>query len=597
MNLERVSWKLSHAGLALVMVPLLFQVIAVFMLVRMLDQAEAERKQELHAKNVMLMANTATRELNFLSVSFITGLLPSALATKVGERNIRRQYMSDVRRIMSDLKAYPTTDLKEKLLIERLANTVEECMGLIDHTRTASLNEFQEIARDARRLSIEINDLGKELTEYEQQISSSQSKARDDYKMILFGMLGVNIVIAIVMALLFAKFVTERLNQISENSVRLGQNQPLAKPLYGTDEIARLDHVFHNMAAVLAEAARKERAVTDNALDVICSLNSDGRFTSVNPAAEIAWGYLPVSLIGRSMFELLASEDRAAMQKRIADLRDGNIDAITCETEISRKDGTTHHAAWSITYSSLDKSFFCVAHDITTRKKLELLKEQFLSIASHDLRSPLNSILGTLELIIAGGCGDVSEQATDKLRTTKRSITRLTSLINNLLDIEKLDSGEMPLTKERRALAPIIERSIEAVQGLADATNIEINADGTDAYVLADQDRLVQVFVNLLSNAIKCSPREGAVEISVVESESQVEIRISDQGPGLAAEFHQAIFERFNQVDGSEHQTRDGVGLGLAICKAIVEQHDGSIGVESMPGEGSTFYVRIPTTA
>lgn len=191
--------------------------------------------------------------------------------------------------------------------------------------------------------------------------------------------------------------------------------------------------------------------------------------------------------------------------------------------------------------------------------------------------------------------GELSESGRKKTMIADRSSTRLIALINDLLDIEKLESGMFELHLEHSAVDPIIEKSTEAVKALADGRNIRFVSTPCVLSVYADGDRLVQVLVNLLSNAVKYSPDDSEVAIETRKLDHQVEIRVIDTGRGVPAHMRESIFERFKQVDISDAKEKKGTGLGLAICKAIVEQHGGSIGVDSEDGKGSEFWFTVPT--
>jgi signal transduction histidine kinase len=236
----------------------------------------------------------------------------------------------------------------------------------------------------------------------------------------------------------------------------------------------------------------------------------------------------------------------------------------------------------------LDATFHKMADE---REQIERMKQEFVAMLSHDLRSPLTSVQGTLTLAATGAYGDLSERLSSELNRAQRNAQRLIGLVNDLLDIEKMDSGMMELHKADVSLKEIFERSLESVEALAEPEKIVIKARHANLDVCADRDLLIRVLVNLLSNAIKYSPAGGVIEITASDfPHGGTEVRVCDQGPGIPDSYKSSIFDRFQQVQG----TKGGSGLGLAICKAIVEGHGGTIGVESEQGKGSTFWFRIP---
>jgi signal transduction histidine kinase len=227
-------------------------------------------------------------------------------------------------------------------------------------------------------------------------------------------------------------------------------------------------------------------------------------------------------------------------------------------------------------------------------REVERLKREIVSTVSHELRTPLASIRGSLGLLAGGVLGQLPPEAADVVAVAERNALRLVKLTNDILDLEKLDTGRIELRLEDVSLSSVFDRSVEAVRSFADQEAIAIEVEPTAAEVRADGDRLVQVIVNFLSNAVKFSRRGGAVRLSSVEEEGSIEVRVSDQGRGIPDAWREAVFERFRQVEASDARQKGGSGLGLAICKAIIEQHGGSVGVDSEEGRGSVFWFRLP---
>ncbi|MBI2810322.1 MAG: HAMP domain-containing histidine kinase [Candidatus Melainabacteria bacterium] len=262
-----------------------------------------------------------------------------------------------------------------------------------------------------------------------------------------------------------------------------------------------------------------------------------------------------------------------------------------------KKDGSLIDVLWSMHWSQEELSLFCVAHDVTEQRRVDRLKQEFVAMVSHDLRTPLASIKGTLSMISEGVYDPTSEMGKKRITDAEISIDRLVNLIGDVLDIEKLEAGQMSVEENVVSLSQVVDQSIEAVRGVAEQNKITIETNVTedlDADVLGDNDRLVQVMVNLLSNAIKFSPEESVVKIEITVNGAINEVRVIDKGRGIPANNVDIIFERFKQSQSSDGKRGKGTGLGLAICKAIVEAHKGTIGVDSKEGEGSSFWIRLP---
>jgi signal transduction histidine kinase len=230
-------------------------------------------------------------------------------------------------------------------------------------------------------------------------------------------------------------------------------------------------------------------------------------------------------------------------------------------------------------------------------EEVERLRMGFLSTVSHELRTPLTSIRGSLGLLASGALGTLSDEVVDVVAIAERNAVRLMALINDILDLERLDTGKIELQFAQVPAESVVHRAIESVATFAQEHGITIAASPVSSTIWADADRIVQVLVNLLSNAVKFSPAAGTVTVAVQPGESWVEFSVTDHGRGVPVAYRQAIFEKFRQVETSDAREKGGSGLGLAICRSIIDQHGGTIGVESAEGGGSTFWFRVATSS
>jgi signal transduction histidine kinase/CHASE1-domain containing sensor protein len=241
-----------------------------------------------------------------------------------------------------------------------------------------------------------------------------------------------------------------------------------------------------------------------------------------------------------------------------------------------------------------------VMRDITDSKAVDKLKAEFVATVSHELRTPITSIRGSLGLLAGGVSGPLSDQTRHLVEIALRNSDRLAHLINDLLDIEKMESGKMQFELQRHSLAPLIEQAVEANIGYAQNLNVRyvLRRPLPDIAVTVDSFRLVQVMSNLLSNAAKFSPSQSVVEISIAAVQRGqmrlARVLVSDQGPGIPDEFKDRIFQKFSQADSADNRAKNGTGLGLAICKSLIEQMGGDIGYETELGQGTTFYFELP---
>ncbi|MDP2409229.1 MAG: hybrid sensor histidine kinase/response regulator [Pseudolabrys sp.] len=230
------------------------------------------------------------------------------------------------------------------------------------------------------------------------------------------------------------------------------------------------------------------------------------------------------------------------------------------------------------------------------RKRLERLKDDFVASVSHELRTPLTSICASLSLLVNNAGGDIPGPAARLIAIAHVNSQRLVRLINDILDIEKMEAGQMPFRQERVELRPLLLQAIEANREFAETCGVRlrmINAAVVDD-VKADADRMTQVITNLLSNAIKFSPAGAEVDVAVANDAGTVRLSVRDRGPGIPEDFKARIFERFAQADTSDSRPRGGTGLGLSIVKQIVGRLGGEVGFADAPGGGTVFHVTLP---
>ncbi len=425
------------------------------------------------------------------------------------------------------------------------------------------------------------------------EMQEKQASIRNWISVILVAGLVFNIAVGILLAFYYKKSIMERIKVITKNTVALSRGQRLLPEVGGNDEIALLDSSFHSMHRQLMAASERERALFNNASDVICVLDSNNRFSKVNPICYQYWGFEPEEMIGMSLSELVSDEDWVHTEELIINAR-MNREPVSFENRIKTKTGKIIEVLWSAYWSESELSLFCIVHDISEQKQIERVKKQFLAMISSDLKTPLSSISASVSMLVSELKDSMPKMAVDKLDMAKKNVLRLLGLVNDLLQITEMDTGNLEIKKEDNNIEELLRRSIQDVEAVADKQKVNLKVIPVEGNWYVDPNRIMQVLVNLLSNAIKFSPAEGTVFLKAERQGDYVVCSVIDQGRGVPESHKAAIFEKFKQVEAADGKRKAGTGLGLPICKQIVEEHGGLIGVDSKEGKGSTFWFRVP---
>lgn len=475
--------RLSHKVLILVSVPIALMLVFVATLATLQKQAEDEIWRERHSKAVIA-------ECNSLMHNFMDAGMFLYLYEETHQRNFLNSYQSMAEQIpvqINSLKTMLRDSPNHESSLEQLDKVGGSAVQLlrkadqmidssIEHggRKESSHAEFVQTSTEMlsclRRFIADQQDVER---------TNPQNEARLRLwigQWLCAGVL-LSILLAVALAMFFNRATTNRLLVLVENTHRLAAGKDLRAKLSGSDEIALLDGVFHDMAFALRETSRR--------------------------------------------------------------------------------------------------------------------KQELVQMVTHDLRTPLTSINAALKIMSAGISGPLPEKAFKQVRIAERSSDKLLGLVNDLLDIERMETGNFALELQTVPVQEVIDSAADSVRALLSARGIKLAADQTELCVRADSRRLEQVLINLFSNAAKFSDDNCEIELKVAALDGLVEFKVIDHGRGVPAEFQTAIFERFAQVETGDSARGKGTGLGLPICKAIVEAHGGSIGVTSQDGHGSTFWFRI----
>lgn len=363
----------------------------------------------------------------------------------------------------------------------------------------------------------------------------------------------------------------------------------------------------------LRESERRFREMAARSFGFLCMHDLEGKLLMINPAAAERLGYAPEELVGRSLAEILAPSVRHQFAGYLSSLTTGEVTEGSMRVvtkggqeriwayrnhrvvEQGRAPYVLGHALditerWQAE-NTLRRRAAELARDLEERKKVERMKDDFISVVSHELRTPLTSIRGALGLIQGGVAGELPDKARSLFDIAASNCERLGRLIDDILDTEKLEAGKMVFNFEPVELARLAEQAVLSLRAHAQAQKVELRIveAAPETWVSADAGRILQVLTNLLSNAIKFSPPEGQVEVAVVKNGEGVRALVTDHGEGIPPGFRFRIFEKFAQAESARTRKEPGTGLGLNISRAIIERHGGRIWFDSEPGIATTF--------
>ncbi len=486
------KWKMSHKLFALVLLPVILELLFVFLLGHNLNESRSIASREAHAKHVIVKCDGIHDRFYNAGVS-LAGFTTSR------NEEFGTKYFENLNNVMHDLRTIEILVKDDAVDQQQSFEKIRESCGqgiqmLEDYragaTQTGRTSTSFSISQMKGSMSMTLDRILtsiQELVLEERKISDIAPKAQErlegNIQFILYGSAVLIVIIATISVFLVYKGIVTRIGVVVNNTKRIVTHEPLLPLVKGSDEITLLDKVFHDMADEI---------------------------------------------------------DRVAKHK-----------------------------------------------------------QELVSMVSHDLRSPLMSVQVSLELISSGAIGELQARMGKEVNAASRNVKRLIELINDLLDIEKMEAGRLDMHITKNQVLPLIESAIDSVSGSASKKGIFIQRPIFDVTVDCDHQRLVQVLVNLLSNSIKFSPENGEIGIEVEDGEKEVKIKVRDDGPGIEQASIDKIFERFQQAENKQdvnetNRAKKGTGLGLAICKAIVAGHDGKIGVDSQVGKGSTFWFTLP---
>jgi PAS domain S-box-containing protein len=585
--------------LLVVLIPLTFELIFVISLGALLRYAQAESDRYEQSKELLLHFHRT--ESYFLQTT--TMFMAHSDSPELLNKNLvtaTHYYRETSEEIKKESAIRP--ELKESLaevpaLFDRALDITHRTVNLLGHRGTVDPMDVVTLRNQGLPLLIEFQQISQNVLRAELRMSTVAPEQLAQIRFWVVAALVIGMLVSVLLsgfaAYLFSSTIVERLKKIENNAHLLAMRSTLHDLPTGGDEIGMLAQSLQEAEHVLAETRSKELVILDVAADVICSLDRRLRFTAIGASAEPSWGHSATELLGESLLSIISPASEDTCRRTLKRIEQSGIDGHF-ECEILGKDGRAKDTLWQVSWVQANNSFYCVAHDISERRAADRMKQRFVAIVSHDLRTPLSSVSASLSLLNRGARGVLTTEAAKILDQAETSLERLMDLIRDLLDLEKLEAGKAVMDLQCVSALDVCSAARDSVEFLAKSHDVAILMPHGDAAIIGDERRLVRVLINLLSNAIKFSPRGSTVKITIKDLGDSTEISVHDQGPGIPEKDRQLIFEKFGQSKATTNAANKGTGLGLAIAKYIVQSHNGKIGCDSTEAVGTRFFLIIP---
>lgn len=621
--------KLAHKGILIVVVPLAVQTCVYFELKHQLEASEAQAKQAEVRREIVSRVN----ELFLNGFNAFQAMVSFGVYGGKESGSKRDAYIQMVNSQIDELALRLDRDAHEPATAESLLKSGRgfvnafqawnlkldrENQGLSLFTNIEGNEKFKNSAINFMR---KLQEIGLSQQAKLAPEDSTQQLFRTDLKRNLDLAMAINSIAAITVGLFFLRGTVTNLAILKSNAKRFAKKEMLLAPIHASDEIGELDSVFHEMANALTAAQVKEHEMLDqlqagkDRLDrvieniplAVVVTDEKGVIQSFNTTAERTFLHKREDIQGKPLTILFSETSKSSDASKSADASEFLNKLIAAKTESSTQmeavsgDKEVIPAEVSVTRFDSPEGvrYLATIKDISERFRLEQLKRDFYAMVSHDIRTPLSSINGILQLVQRGRYGGIPDEVEDKLGTAEKNVDKILELVSKLLEIEKLESGNLELSRGVVNLSDLIAQSLQSTGQFAEAHQVTLESSKTDLKLNADSLYIGNVLTNLISNAIKFSPQNTRVRIETKDLGEMAEVSIIDQGPGVPPRLQSQIFEKYQQANTTRDRAK-GFGLGLAICKSIVELHGGTIGVESSeigesPGNpGSRFWFRVP---
>jgi signal transduction histidine kinase len=595
---------LLHKVLILVAIPLMFELLFICQLAVGLQEAEAESAKQQWVYDVVSTTNT-------LSVSLFALLrtVSSPWGLNRAPKHVQyEQYRKLVDASLGRLDELSHSHVTFEREMAPMSAIISKVLGFLDAVeakaergQSVSMSELVPLITIAPILESRSQSFTSFAMRMREEVENRRQTHSRKLRNWLIAGVSFNISLALGLTVIFNRSASRRLKLVLENSRRLAAGQALLPVTEGGDEIAHVDQTFHAMALALETARAKERARTEEIMHIVQNMpvglvmtDASGKVRHCNNTLAQTLALDQSELVDSEMTSHVAIDGAVSIE--FADLlKIGPMTEIDLITNSGFRVPCHCSASALLQSQNHDTRYLLAFLDETQKRQFEKARQAFLSMVTNELRRPLYQMQKFFAGLQDDPNGDMNDQTLEHAKLGFGSVSRMLRMVNDLLDFESAGDKALVLTRRNVDINELIQKSIAETTELARAQRIGLVHEGDPATVFVDADRFVQVLINLISNAIKFSPPDSDVRIIVNrQPDGATEICVSDKGRGIPTDQQQLIFEKFRQVSVDDSRRAKGVGLGLPICKAMVERHGGSIRVQSADGAGSSFYILLP---
>ncbi|MBA3859619.1 MAG: hypothetical protein C0507_22155 [Cyanobacteria bacterium PR.3.49] len=607
-SLKNSSWrqvKWSHALFLFAVFPLLVELIlmgVMFEVLGRLDYAKRARMNSIDSSSQvcrflvgLVNDGTIVAAKELADANRIAGKSSDISSTKYAEsfKAIDKSFRELIKYLSSDPRCW---DFAESLQVKYVQveyhfRNAHNCQKSGD-----TAGEIDERLQGTRLVQ-ELVSMSRQFVEQHSKIAANLEQEEDRLKysvyLVLTATFAMSLLCAGSLAYLLNRTIAANLRTLTSNVQSLAEQKEDIEPLKGNDEFATVDAAFRRMFNSVTEVQHTEKMMVESAADLICSMDRSATVLRVNSASKSILDYEPEQLIGVSIFDIIAEEEKeratALFAEAVASKATTNF-----ELRLLRSSGHTVDTAWSVVWSQSEETLFCVAHDLSQRKQAERVKQEITAMISHDLRTPINSLQVAVELFARGTYGEFPDGLQHKLAASTAKAIEAMDLINDLLDIEKLEQSTIDLSFETWSVRELIESAWRDIEALANERNISLSIEGSSIDILVDREQFVRVLRNLLRNSATCASVESTVVIRTQIEDDTTKIRIEDSGPLVSADEREYIFDRFQSTERVSSKRVEGMGLSLAVCKALVTAQGGELSTGETPDGKFFFLVSLP---